>query len=387
MPESGKTQLGEAAGLTFPASPVPGRAAGTEPPVTPGTGERRRLNRLQASAEVVIAIAVVLGVCYFAKLPLLVLLISILLAFMLAPVAELFVWARLPRGVAALLAMLLLLAVVYGGFYISYNRAQAFLHDFPHYRQEIHRVAVNVRRQAEGLNKTASVMLDTETPRKPSPPPAPIVPTLTDWLTQSLGPITEVVFAASFIPFLVYFMLTWQEHVHAASVMLFRMENRQAAYVTLGLISSMIRNFIAGNVLVGLFMSLVSTVVFVVLGLPYPYFLGFISGYLSLIPYLGILLAILPPIVAGLGHLHSGQFAVIAVTVVVLHLFSINVLYPKFLGRRMQLNPLTVTLGLLFWGWLWGALGLALAIPITAALKIILDHVESLKAYGAWLGD
>jgi predicted PurR-regulated permease PerM len=336
---------------------------------------------------VIIATAVVLAVCYIAKLPLVVLLISVLLAFMLAPVADCFVWARLPRGLAALLAMLLLLAVLYSGFYISYNRAQAFLHDFPHYRQEIHRVVVKVRRQAEGLNKTASVMLDAESPRKSSSPPAPPASTLTDWLTQWVGPISEVVFAASFIPFLVYFMLSWQEHVHAASVMLFRLENRQTAYVTLGLISSMIRKFIAANVLVGLFMGLVSTVVFVVLGLPYPYFLGFISGYLSLIPYLGMLLAIIPPIIAGLGHLHSSQFAVIAATVVILHLFAINVLYPKFLGSRLQLNPLAVTLALLFWGWLWGPLGLVLAIPITAALKIILDHVESLQPYGAWLGE
>ena len=66
---------------------------------------------------------------------------------------------------------------------------------------------------------------------------------------------------------------------------------------------------------------------------------------------------------------------------------AINVLYPKLIGKRLQLNPLAVTIALLIWGWLWGAVGLILAVPLTAALKIIFDNVESLRPYGAWLGE
>jgi predicted PurR-regulated permease PerM len=62
------------------------------------------------------------------------------------------------------------------------------------------------------------------------------------------------------------------------------------------------------------------------------------------------------------------------------------VLYPKIIGGRLRLNPLTVTLALLIWGWIWGAAGLILAIPITAGMKIVFDHVEPLKPFGAWLG-
>jgi predicted PurR-regulated permease PerM len=185
----------------------------------------------------------------------------------------------------------------------------------------------------------------------------------------------------------VYFMLSWQEHARSSTVKLFSMENRSTAYVTVGLISSMIRSFIVGNFIVGLFMGGISTVVFGLIGLPYFYFLGVISGFLSLVPYLGVLLAIVPPVAAGLGHLHSTQFIIIVVTVFGLHLFALNVLYPKFLGSRLQLNPLAVTLALLFWGWLWGAMGLILAIPITGAMKIVFDHIDSLRPYGAWLGE
>jgi predicted PurR-regulated permease PerM len=54
-------------------------------------------------------------------------------------------------------------------------------------------------------------------------------------------------------------------------------------------------------------------------------------------------------------------------------------------GKRLQLNP-QPTISLL-WGWMWGAIGLILAIPITGTMKIIFDHVESMKPYAAWLGE
>lgn len=73
--------------------------------------------------------------------------------------------------------------------------------------------------------------------------------------------------------------------------------------------------------------------------------------------------------------------------VVGLHLLALNVLYPKFLGKRLQLNPLAVTVALLFWGWIWGAMGLILTIPLTAALKIVCDHIENLRSVGSWLGE
>ena len=64
-----------------------------------------------------------------------------------------------------------------------------------------------------------------------------------------------------------------------------------------------------------------------------------------------------------------------------------NVLYPKVIGKRLQLNPLLVTISLLVWGWIWGAMGLILAVPMMGVVKIICDHVASLRPIGAWMGE
>ena len=128
-------------------------------------------------------------------------------------------------------------------------------------------------------------------------------------------------------------MLSWQHHVRSATVMLFALENRNTAYVTLGLISAMIRSFMVGNLLIGLFLGTASTIAFGILNLPFFYFIGFISGFLSLVPYLGVVLAMAPPIFVSMGHMESGDPVVIVMIVLGLHLIALNVLYPKVPGQ------------------------------------------------------
>jgi predicted PurR-regulated permease PerM len=331
--------------------------------------------------QLVIAVGVVLTLCYVAQFVLVVMLVSILLAFILAPVVEFLMRLRAPRALASLVAVLLLLALVYGICYFSYNQAANFVQVVPKYSERIRATVTTFRERAESLNPFRPPLDDKNTLKVlPSSP-------LAEALTRGFGSVSEAVFALTLIPFLVYFMLTWQQHVRSATVMLFRMEHRHTAYVTLGLISKMIRSFMVGNLLIGLIIATVSVAVFGAFRLPFFFVVGVISGFLSLVPYLGLILALAPPLLVGLGQHESGDLLLISIVVAVLHVFALNVLYPKFLGNRMQLNPLAVTMALLFWGWLWGGMGLILAIPITAAMKIVFDHVEVVKPWGTWLGE
>ncbi|MCI0349848.1 MAG: AI-2E family transporter [Acidobacteriales bacterium] len=338
------------------------------------------------ASQIVTSVAVVLTICYFAKLVLVTILVSILIAYMLEPLVSLQERFRINRAVGAAVAILVLGALLYSSVYFGYSKGLEFVQELPKYSEKIKRATIHVRKQAEKLQQTTEGVLP-ETEADKQAVKVQQQPNWSELMTRYFGTVGEVLLVVSFIPFLVFFMLTWQDHVRAATVMLFSMENRNTAYVTLGRISEMVRGFINGNVVIGLFVSLVSVGIFWMLHLPYFYFIGFISGFLSIVPYLGVILAMLPPLVAGFGVLQGPQFITIIVTVFALHVFAINVLYPKLLGKRLQLNPLAVTIALLVWGWLWGAMGMILAVPITAAMKIVFDNVDSLRAYGAWLGE
>jgi predicted PurR-regulated permease PerM len=348
--------------------------------------ERRRLVRMQTAAVTILAVAVVLCLIFVAKLILVVLLVSILISFVLAPVVDFLVVQQMPRAAASAIAVTLLVIVALSATYFSYSRALDFAHELPKYKSHIRGIVDKIRKQAEELEKTTEVVVPTRDD-KTVPVTVKQGDSWTDTLTRNAGTVSELALTVTFVPFLVYFMLSWKDHVRTASVMLFSMENRNTAYVMLGLISSMIRSFIVGNFIIGVFLSVCSMAAFGLIGLPYFYFVGVISGFLSLIPYLGVMAALIPPLFIDLGHVTLPTVIIIFVIVVGLHLVAMNVLYPKILGKRLQLNPLALTISLLFWGWMWGASGLILAVPITGAAKIIFDHVERLRPFGTWLGE
>jgi len=331
-----------------------------------------------------LGIGLIVMFAYYGESVLAVLFFAILLSFMLSPAVQALEYVHVPRALAALTSVVVLLAVVYGVTAASYNQALIFADNVPKYSQKIRSILQPFRQEAERIEKTGEAVGD--------PQPSDVVPVrqVTSWsdvLTHGAGTLTDILLAASFIPFLAYFLLTWQSHARSATVMLFPLHHRHTAFVTLGLIGKMLQSFIVGNLLIGLLISGASVALFGLLHVPFFYFVGFLSGFLSLISYLGVVLAMIPPILVGLGQLETGDLVVVLFCVVGLHLFALNVLYPKLLGSRLRINPLAVTIALLFWGAVWGAIGLVLAIPITGAIKIVFDHVESMKPYADWLGE
>ena len=318
-------------------------------------------------------------ICYFAKEILIVILISVLVAFILAPVTDLFRKLRMPRSIAAGFSVLLLCATLGAAGYRSLNEVSPLLEHLPEYMAHIQQDVAKI------TSRVHSPVLNSSSGEEAIK--ARASDGLADLMSRGFDSATEVVLAASFIPFLAFFMLTWQEHARSATVGLFPLEHRREAHAALGLIAGMVRRFMVGNIFIALMIGAVSTLVFGLMHIPFFYFAGFASGFFSLVPYLGAVMATLPPLFVGAGRLTVPDVGWIVLTAVALHVLAMNVLYPKMLGSRLRLNPLAATIALLVWAWLWGAAGLLLAVPITAGMKIVFDHVESLKPFGAWLGE
>ena len=348
------------------------------------SSESKGSNHTRATQSLIM-IAVIGAVCYLIQPVLVTLCVAILCAFVLAPPTDLLERANLPRPLAAFLCVAIASAVLYGITYFSYDRGMTFLEELPRHASKYREAILRVRKQAETLQKTSESVLPKTAEEKAALRVIPQTDPF-DALFRNVGSMAEFMFLLSFVPFLVFFMLTWQDHLHTATVLLFRAENRRRTHRTLSLVSAMIRSFLLGSLLIGLVIGAVSTLVFALLRLPYFYFTGFLSGFLSLVPYLGIVLAPIPPMLAGADVVGVKDMLLILAIVTVLHVIAVNFLYPKVLGNRLRLNPVVLTIALLFWGWLWGGVGLLLAMPITAAMKIIFDHVASLRPFGKWMG-
>ena len=341
------------------------------------------------SASLRIIAAAILCTCiYLASSIVITLICSIFVAFVLDPGVRLLERFRLPRWVAALLMVLLTLAVLYLVVYLIYDRAAAFLDDLPRFAARVKQIVAHIQVTTKSLQQSTSSILpsaaDSNVPAVRLQQESPWV----QFLLRGIGSVYAFSVTVMFIPFLVFFMLTSKNQIWAATLNLFPLERRQQAEEVIKGISKMVREFVVGNLFVALISAVLITPVFQAIGLRYALLMGPLAALLSMIPYIGVALGILPPLLVSLVQYdRMGPFLTIALTVIIVHFLAVNVLTPKLVGHRLKLNALTVTIAMMFWGWLWGGIGLVLSVPLTAALKAVCDNVEPLKPYGAWMGE
>jgi predicted PurR-regulated permease PerM len=112
------------------------------------------------------------------------------------------------------------------------------------------------------------------------------------------------------------------------------------------------------------------------LGVDFPLLWGLIAFLLNYIPVLGSILAAVPTVLLTLVQLGSGRAALVALGYLLVNILVGNLLEPHLMGRRFGLSPLVVFVALVFWAWVFGPLGMILAVPMTMALKIALEYSD-----------
>jgi predicted PurR-regulated permease PerM len=364
----------------------------------------------------VLAFAASIALLYYGRVFFITVVIAVIIAFLLDPVVSVFVKLRLPRAVASFIVCSISLLALYLLGFGLYTQFSGFVEELPVYSQRMNEMVDSVASQMDQIEKRTFQMVvpkrfqDQQPPPGVPPdsarrrksakqePPQPVAipevrihPEPTPLLTYVYGYLRsfyDAVLMASFVPFLVYFMLSWRDHMRRSFLYLFPGTGRQVVGRSWEGVADMVRAYMIGNFVLGVILSAISAGFFFVIKLPYWPLIGPLSGFLSLVPYVGLPLAIMPPIAAGLiVYNQPAIYVMIAVVIAMLHLTALNFLYPKVVGSRVHLNPLVVTVALMFWGTLWGGIGLLLAIPITAGIKAVCDNVSSLQGFGKLLGD
>ncbi|HZQ55145.1 MAG TPA: AI-2E family transporter [Bryobacteraceae bacterium] len=370
-----------------------------------------------------IASAALIALLYFGRDFFVTLIVSIMLAILLDPAVVLVMKLRVPRAAATGIVTAVALIAVYLLTFMLWSQVSTIREDLPTYTSRLSQLFDKANESVDSFEKKTIDMVVPKTLRdqeqqiqqKPQqamkarrrrstaaaatppanaqpviqevrihPEPKPVLTTLYSYVSGYF----HVLVMASFIPFLVYFMLSWRDHITNSVLRLFESDHRFAVGRSWSGIGDSTRAYVLGNFLLWVFLSSISAITFFFLGVPYWLIVGPLSALFSLVPYAGLALSVLPPVMAAVAVPNKLKVILTLVLITVgLHLIAMNFLYAKIIGRRVRLNPLVVTLALMFWGLLWGAIGLVLAIPITAAVKAVCDNVETLEPYGRILGD
>jgi predicted PurR-regulated permease PerM len=333
----------------------------------------------------ILAAAIILLFFYYAAGVVITLFLSVLIAYFLDPAVELLERFRIPRTIGALIMVLILIAVIAGAGYGLWTRVSDFAANWPKYRDILRQATHSVSENLSGIEGGVNDLTNPVGAPKPVAPAADsgMVHTL---FLRGIGSLYALVLEGTFVPFLVFFMLAGKREAWHSTLQLFPVSRRTQVKETLDDLRDVLRDYLIGMCVVTLVVIACSSIFFLALGLDYPVLAGIASGLFNMVPYIGAVLAWLPAFLLAVVKWKAvSHFALIAVVLTGIHVVAQNLIAPQLVGRQVQLNAVAITISLLFWGWVWGGMGLILAIPITAALRVICDHTVSWKPVARWL--
>ena len=365
---------------------------------------------VRTAALAVIAAVVACVAIHLAAPFLIPLAVSLVICYALAPVVDRLERWHVMRPIGAALVVVLLLVGGAAAINQLWNGAESLLAQLPAAVEKIRlRIAVtrsdvpdtltHVQRTANELQKlagTAAPAAPSSAPEqapKQAPQPTPSPSPTIDWRPILLMGTTSVMGGAvqlASIVFLTYFLLAAGDLFRRKLVRLVGppFARQKTTLEVLNHIHELNQRYLAVVAFVNVGVGMCTAVGLELVGLEHAAIWGVAIAVLHFIPYLGA--AVIVGAVALAGYLQFGtaQMALFAAAIPLVASVLIGVLLQAaLLGRAARMNAPIVFIALLFWGTLWGAWGLLLAMPLMVAIKSICDRVEPLASVGQLLGD
>ncbi len=199
---------------------------------------------------------------------------------------------------------------------------------------------------------------------------------------------TSMLAEMTLIPLYMFFLLYYRRFFVEVLYRFSGEDERERLNRILYKIYDVVHNYLSGIFIVMVIVGTLNTLSLILLGIPYAIFFGFFAAFLLLIPYFGILIGSLLPIIMALITKDSAMYGVgVAAAFSFIQFLEGNFITPYVVGSKISVNPLMAIIALLLGAVVWGVAGMALALPLTAVMKVIFDHFSKLKTFGFMLGD
>jgi predicted PurR-regulated permease PerM len=176
------------------------------------------------------------------------------------------------------------------------------------------------------------------------------------------------------VPFIVYYMLKEGYKFPDLIMKLLPKRMHNETQSALKEIDASIGSFIMGKVITSLIIGALTFCGYVIIDLPYPLLLGLVAAVTNVIPYLGPLLAAIPTVIVALTISPIAVLQVCAI-IVISNQIEANLLAPKIMGKQLNVHPLTIMLLVIGAGAIVGPIGMVIAVPTYAVIKIIVVHI------------
>jgi predicted PurR-regulated permease PerM len=353
------------------------------------------------SLRVFLAIVIAVGVLRYAKDVFVPLALAILLTFLLAPVVDRLQKLRINRAIAVLLAVSLTMLILGGLLWIVFHQFLDLAGQIPGYRRQLRANLADLTGALKGsVSSTSAVVeqLSREIGRvAPSDPSLAHVPktqvvepapTPLKALGIYLGPFVKPVSTTALVLVFVIFMLLRLPDLRDRVISLLGSQNLRVTTQALDEAARKVSRYIVMFTVINCVQGIGTAIGLYLIGVPNAVLWGALTMALRFIPYIGIWVAAALPIALSFAIFdHWSQPVLVAGLFLGLEAISYIALEPWLIGSRTGVSPIALLVAAAFWTWLWGPIGLLLAIPVTVCVVVMGKYIPQLAFLYTLLGD
>jgi predicted PurR-regulated permease PerM len=309
------------------------------------------------------------------------LLYATIIAILLNPLVNLMIRWKINKVIAILIALVLALTAVSGIFYIISRQFNMLSDTYPQLKEKFNQMSGD-------LIQWTSSKLNIKAAK------------ITAWIkesqldaigniaiTEKLSELGRWILVAILLPVYIFMILYYKTLLLEFIRKVFRKEHQESVAEVLSGTRQIIQSYVVGLFFEMLIVAVLNSAGLLLLGIQYAIILGILGAILNIIPYLGgIIATALPMIIALVTKSPSYAFLVLLLYLFIQFVDN-HFIIPNVVAKRVRINALVSIIVVLAGGALWGIPGMFLSIPLTAIVKVIFDHVESLKPWGYLLGN
>ncbi len=311
---------------------------------------------------------------------------AITLAYILSPAVALLKRARLPHVVAVLLVMVIGAGALGLVVYVMIQESVGLAGDMPQYYEVVKGWGMDLLADYGTIQASSANLLPVLDKSLLAGISFADFSGVGGYLFKGIGSVLSSVLGLIMILLLTLFLLLDEEMLRKRMVMVLGDDPRVSGSIIDG-INEQIRGFLLVKFLTTVALAIIFTVGLLLFNVNYAYIWGPLAGAMNLIPYVGAFIGMVPPVI--MAAIQTGEIttpAWVLLFMVVIQVLESNVITPKLVGNKMNLNLLAVLVATVYWGWLWGMIGVLLAVPITGAIKAVCSQIDQLRPIAVLLG-
>lgn len=336
------------------------------------------------AALIIIGLFTLFSILYIAQSILVPIVYSVIIAILLNPLVRFFVKRKLNRILAISIVLTSISLLIIGCFAILSTQLNEFTDALPFILDKFYEilngfidwVSDNFNISTRKINKYIS---DSK---------AQALSSSGSSIALTVSSVGSALVMLVVIPVYVFMILFYQSHLVDFIYKLFGENNRKEVGEVFTSSKSIIQNYLVALLIEAGIIAVLNSIGLFVLGIEYAIVLGILGALLNIIPYLGGLIAMAIYMLIAIVTKESHSYALYVLLLYsFIQLIDNNLIMPKLVGSKVKINALIAIIAVIVGGAVWGVSGMFISLPIIAILKIIFDHIPSLKPWGFLLGD